>query len=202
MVFWSRSRTGDAPPSRGQGAGIAMVPDDAALVAAARSNPHAFGPLYERYVEPVYRYCYVRLGCREAAEDATGEVFAKALAGLARSGDGVFAAWLFRIAHNVVVDQHRRRRPVEPLEGAGDLLDPDPTPEEEAVAQAECLSLRAALAALPEAQRLAVELKLAGWSGEQIAATLGRSPAAVKQLRFRALGQLRTVLAEDEGDRP
>ena len=210
-MFRSRSRSGDAPASRAVAtcATPATAADDAVLVAAARGgDPRAFVPLYERYLGPVYRYCYVRLGSREAAEDATSEVFLKALAALPTYHDGAFAAWLFRIAHNVVIDAHRRRRPTAPLASAGDPADPDRTPEELAVAGDEAVALRAALAALPAEQRAAVELRLAGWSGEQIAQALDRSPAAVKQLRFRALGQLRRLLTHhgehptrSEGDR-
>ncbi len=57
-------------------------------------------------------------------------------------------------------------------------------------------------AELPPEQRAAVELQLAGWSGEQIAAALGRSPAAVKMLRFRALQRLRTALVPTAGSHP
>ena len=94
----------DSPHATGAGA----ADDDAALVAAARNDPRAFGALYECYLNPVYGYCYVRLGSREAAEDLTSEVFIKALAGLDCYRGGLFVAWLFRIARNVVIDAQRR----------------------------------------------------------------------------------------------
>lgn len=170
---------------------------DAALAAAAREDPRAFGPLYERYVDQVYRYCYVRLRSREAAEDATGEVFLRALAGLGSYRGGLFTAWLFRIARSVVVDSQRRRRPHEPVDSAGDRPDPALTPEEWAVAGAERAALWRALAELPEDQRAAVELRLAGWSVDEAAAALGRSAAAVRKLQFRAVRRLRRALAEE-----
>jgi len=173
-------------------------PNDAELVIAARTNPRAFVPLYERYLGPVYRYCYVRLDSREATEDATSDVFLKALAGLPSLRDQTFAAWLFQIAHNVVVDIYRRRRPVHPLETAEDQNDPTQTPEADVEARAEHEALYAALAQLSDEQRAAVELKLAGWSGEQIAAALGKSQAAVKMHRYRALDRLRTLLTQAE----
>jgi RNA polymerase sigma-70 factor, ECF subfamily len=86
---------------------VASTPDDEVLVAAARLDPRAFDAVYDRYVGPVYRYCHVRLGRREAAEDATSAVFLKALAGLDGYRPGNFPAWLFRIAANVVTDARR-----------------------------------------------------------------------------------------------
>jgi hypothetical protein len=89
-MSWSRATITQevcAPP--------ATAPDDAALVAAARVDPTAFAPLYARYLPPVYRYCYRRLGTSAAAEDATSEVFVKALAALPRFRAGSFRSWLF-----------------------------------------------------------------------------------------------------------
>ncbi len=169
-------------------------PTDAALVAAARGDPAAFLALYERYVERVYGYCLARLGDRAAAEDATSETFTKALAAIGRYQDGVFVAWLFRIAHNVVVDA-RRRRVAAPLAALDERPDPARGPDELALATAEGAAVRAALDALGADERAVVELPYAGWSGEAIAAHLGRSPAAVKQLRYRALRRLRILLA-------
>jgi RNA polymerase sigma-70 factor (ECF subfamily) len=193
-MVWSRSRTRAAAPYQGT---ETATPTDATLVAAARTDPQAFLLLYERYVARVYQYCYARLGSREAAEDATSEVFTKALAALGRYQDVLLAAWLFRIAHNVVVD-HYRRRPAAPLDAAWARPDPARGPEEAAIAAADGAGLQAALARLPLDQRAVVEMPYAGWSTEEIAAQLGRSPAAVKQLRFRAMKRLRALLTQPE----
>lgn len=174
--------------------------DDALLVAAARANPRAFAPLYRRYIGPIYGYCHLRLGSREAAEDATSEVFLKALAGLEGYRDGAFAAWLYRIARNVVVDAYRRRRWV-PMEEAADMPDRALGPDAVAIARSEAEALRRALARLAEDQRAAIELDLAGWTGPQIAAALGRSPGAVRVLRYRAHRRLRAILAAETDDK-
>jgi RNA polymerase sigma-70 factor, ECF subfamily len=71
-------------------------------------------------------------------------------------------------------------------------------PDELAVASERAQRLRAALATLPDEQRAAVELQLAGWPGEQIAAALDRSPEAVRMLRHRAITRLRTFLADED----
>lgn len=168
---------------------------DEDLVVAAQKDPKAFTPLYERYLEPIYRYCYLHLGHRESAEDATSEVFLKALANLHRYRSGLFVAWLFRIAKNVVTDVHRKRRATDALENFA-LAAPGLSPEESAEAQAEWEALLAALRTLPDEQRTVIELQLAGLGSAQIAATLGKSLAAVKMIRYRAVAQLRKLLVQ------
>jgi RNA polymerase sigma-70 factor (ECF subfamily) len=165
------------------------------LVSAAQADPHAFDALYERYLTQIYRYCYVRLGNREAAEDATSEVFLKALRGLDEYRGGTFIAWLYRIAGNVIIDTYRRRsHSTCPIENIGYLEDDAPTPETAAIMRAERSELNHALASLPPEYRTVIVLQLAGWTGEQIACTLDKTPAAVKMLRFRAVGRLRLLL--------
>jgi RNA polymerase sigma-70 factor (ECF subfamily) len=171
-------------------------PDDSSLVLATQADPQAFADLYKRYLERVYRYCYLRLRSHEAAEDVTSEVFLKALAGVGGFHGDVFAAWLFRICHHAVADANRRRHPSEPLVVGHDPPDRAPTPEEEAVASDERERLRAALGALPCEQRLVLELQLAGWTGDQMAAVLGKSGGAVRMLRFRAVARLREILRD------
>jgi RNA polymerase sigma-70 factor (ECF subfamily) len=182
------------PAATTPGAQSTPVPDDAALIAAARADPEAFGLVYERYVGVIYRYCYLRLGNATAAEDATSEVFLKALGGLPGFRNGNVAAWMLRIARNVVVDHHRRGRRATSLDQVEELADPRRTPEGDALARAEAEALRAAMNALPEDQRTTLTLQLAGWSGDQIAAALGKKPSAVYMLRARALVRMQKTL--------
>jgi len=170
--------------------------DERAQIARSQRDPAAFAPLYARYADRIYRYCRRRLGSREAAEDATSQVFTLALAGLAGYRGGSFAAWLFAIAHHVVANAGRRPPP-RPLDAAGALPDPAPTPEEAALAAENGRTTHALLAALPPDQRRVVELRLAGLTAAEIAAALGRSSAAVKMLQLRALKRLRALHAAD-----
>jgi RNA polymerase sigma-70 factor (ECF subfamily) len=174
----------------------AAIDDDAALVAAARRDPGAFDQLYLRYVDLVYRYCNRRLGGKEAAEDATSLVFAKALAALPRyRPDGPsFRSWLFAIAHNVVVDAQRASRHTRPITFASNLPDRMPTPEDVALAMEERRTLQALLAAVAPEQRRVLELRLAGLTTTEIAAALGRNPGAVRATQFRAVTRLRELL--------
>jgi len=157
--------------------------DEAALVARAVRDRAAFAPLYARYVGPVYGYCYRCLGKTEDAEDATSQTFYQALAALPRYHGASFSAWLFAIAHNVVVDMCRRRRPYLPLDAVPDPISLAPSPEDIALAADD---RRRVLASLSPAQRMVVELRLIGLRGAEIAAVLGRSLASVKMLQQRA----------------
>jgi RNA polymerase sigma-70 factor (ECF subfamily) len=94
--------------------------DERELVERAKRDPEAFGLLYERYVAQIYRYLYYRTGNPQDAEDLTARTFYRALEHLPRYQErGLpFAAWLYRIAHNIVVNwqRDRRRRPVVALD--------------------------------------------------------------------------------------
>ena len=168
--------------------------DESALVDAARADPRAFAALYHRHVSAIYRFCYRRLGTKEAAEDATAQVFTKALGGLAGYRGGSFQGWLFAIAHHVVVDEVRSTRLDVPLTAAAASIDPGPGPEEVGVDAEASRTLRALLAQLPLEQRRVVELRLAGLSGVEIAAALGRSHGTVRNLQHRTLLRLRALL--------
>jgi RNA polymerase sigma-70 factor (ECF subfamily) len=184
----------DAPRS-GSGPPLATDGDDeASLVAAAKADRRAFAPLYRRYVDPVYRYCYRRLGSREAAEDATSLVFARALAALPGCRDESFRSWLFAIAHNVIANDIRAARPQQPLAHVELLVDSAAGPEELAVTREARATVLDVLPHLPADQQRVLELRLAGLSGPEIAAALGRSHGSVRVAQSRAVARLRTLL--------
>lgn len=176
---------------------IEALPTDSELVAAARIDPHAFTVLYQRYVNNVHRYCYRRLGHREAAEDATSQIFMKVLASLPACRNTSFRAWLFAIAHNEVIDRRRRDRPSYPLDGIEALHDRGPSPEDQALASDDARRIQALLRQLPEHQRQVIELRMAGLTGTEIASALGRSQANVHVTQFRALSRLRELAEHD-----
>lgn len=197
-------RTVDEPGVSRPPATVAMGPplsagsDDAAIVARAQRDREAFALLYDRYLDRIYRFCYRRLDSREAAEDATSAVFTKALTALGtyQERPGGFRAWIFTIAHNVVTDVYRDRgrRPSEPLADDFDVADPDPSPEDAAVASDERRRLRALLAHLTPDQQQVIELRLAGLSGAEIGEILGRSRGAVNLAQHRAVKRLQRVV--------
>jgi RNA polymerase sigma-70 factor (ECF subfamily) len=170
-------------------------------VARSQADPAAFADLYRRYVDPIYRYCFRALGTKEAAEDATSLVFAKALAALPtyRADGSSFRAWLFAIAHNAVADDVRGRRPTEGLEEVMAIEDVAPSPEERFVREEADRSVRALLAQLPPEQARVVELRLAGLTGPEVARALGRNPNTVKVAQHRAYTRLRAMIKGQSG---
>ena len=188
-----------------------------AVITQARENPLAFAPLYRRLFPAVYGYCSRRLGDPEEAIDATAQTFTRALAALPRfipdpeRPGATFRSWLFAIAHNTVVDAERRRcrgphshsadETPETIRALGRLVDTGPSPEEWVVAADEGRRLRSLLLQLTEGQRHVVELRLAGLTGAEIAASLGISVGAVKAMQFRAYARLRTLLSEQSDAR-
>ncbi len=165
--------------------------DDALLVKHAWQKPDAFGVLYQRYLTPIYRYLYRRLGNTHDTEDLTAQVFTEALEGLVacryREG-GCFIAWLFTIARRRTVDFYRQR-PVE-------QLDDPPSPEiglMAAIEKGEDLQrLAHLLAGLDEERQELLRLRFsAGLSFAEIGLIEGRSEAAVKMTIYRTLEHLR-----------
>ncbi|MGI9149442.1 MAG: RNA polymerase sigma factor [Chloroflexota bacterium] len=107
--------------------------DDAVLVTAGRADPAAFGALYERYVRPIYRYCVHQLGSREVAEDATGEVFLRALAAL----DSYRGGWLrpgCSVSPRTSSSMYAGAAKSVPIEVACEPVDPEPGPEHQPMA--------------------------------------------------------------------
>jgi RNA polymerase sigma-70 factor (ECF subfamily) len=193
MPGWFRSRA-PSLPERGDD----DPPDEADLVAMAVDSPLAFAPLYLRYLDPVHQYCYRRLGSREAAEDATSQIFERVLKALPTYRGGIFRAWLFTIAHNVITDSYRSSRPHEPLAAAEEVIDPAPEPEEIALLADEQRLLQAALPLLPVDQRRVMELRLTGLPSTEVAVVLGRTPESVRTLQTRAIKRLQTLLNQTE----
>ena len=167
---------------------------DADLVARAQIDRQVFALLYRRYLDPVHKYCYRRLGSREAAEDATSLVFTKAFASLPTYRAGSFRSWLFAIAHHVITDDLRARRVLAELDAAAEMPDREPTPEEVVMAAEATSSVVRLLAGLPAGQRHVVELRLAGLTGREVAELLGCSLAGVKIAQVRAYTRLRDQL--------
>ncbi|MCS7088303.1 MAG: sigma-70 family RNA polymerase sigma factor [Thermoflexales bacterium] len=190
-----------------------MSETESDLVRRAKTDREAFGLLYERYVTAIYRYVFYRVGNVQDAEDLTARVFLRALNHIHRYDErGLpFSAWLYRIAHNVVVNFHRdqRRHPSLSLEEVAEDVERHPTAattdeDAEAVDQAfDAARARAhllrAIRHLPEERQHLLVLKFVqGLSNAEIGAIMNRSEGAVKSLYHRTLIQLRALMEQLE----
>ena len=176
-------------------------PDWELVARVADGEIDAFEPLVACHQERLLRVCERLLGDREAARDATQEVFLKAFrkAG-ALEPQGRFFTWLYRVAVNHCLNRLRRRRLVrfvsfagEREEGGGPAEPPAPgaDPEQALAARRRWQATRRALGRLPETQRAVLVLaRFEGLSYRQIAAALEITEAAVESRLFRALRAL------------
>ncbi len=173
--------------------------DERQLIELARSEPDAFGELYERNVERIYRYIYYRVGNEADAEDLTARTFHQALASISRYVDrgAPFAAWLYRIAHNLVANHHRsgKRWQLASLEDQELLGKPADAPEPAAETQERASALWAAIRRQPEERQRLLILKFADClSNDEIGRLMGRTESSIKSLYFRTLKALRADL--------
>lgn len=168
--------------------------NEADLIRSAQEHPEAFGALYERHVDSVYRYLQLRVGSAEAA-DLTQQVFLKALRSLPqyRTRGLPFLAWLFRIARNLATDYHRSS-----MHSPGELL-PDivdvtrlASPEEAALQMERLRYLRSLLCDLGADKRELLAMRFAGGlTSREIAAVMGKSEAAIKKQLARIIHSLK-----------
>jgi RNA polymerase sigma-70 factor, ECF subfamily len=201
------------PPADEPGSGFPDRPDpsDPAtevwnLVERAKAgDAEAFGLIYDRYVDTVFRFVYFRVGNRQLAEDLTSETFLRALKRL-----GSFTwqgrdlgAWLVTIARNLVADHFKSGR--YRLEvTTGDVLDaeredrgPEGSPEAAVVDHITNVTLLTAVKQLnPEQQECIVLRFLQGFSVAETARAMGKNEGAIKALQYRAVRALHRLLPE------
>jgi len=174
------------------------VQDEQSLVQRARQHDEeAFAELYEKYFDKIYRYISLKIGNRIEAEDMTQQVFINALSSISSfKWRGLpFSAWLFRIAHNQVVDHLRKktRQPTFSLNESITASNDNPQKMTEQNMDIEQLVL--ATRNLTIAQQEVIALRFAGELPiSQVAKIMGKSEGAVKALQHSAVVSLRKIL--------
>lgn len=175
-----------------------MIPKQDLLVQAKQLEPCALAEIYDLYSPRLYRYAIRLLGDACIAEDCVAETFSRFLQAL-QKGKGprdYLQAYLFRAAHNFIVDHYRHQQP--------ECILDDDTPDCENTEENASLNIRqhhvrAALLELTKDQGQVIALKfLEGWENEEIARVLNKPVGAVKSLQHRALAHLQKILLDDE----
>lgn len=178
---------------------VADASEEALLEAAAQYDEAALGELYDRYEAKIFNYIYRRTGDETLAEDLTAQVFLKMLEAIRdrKAWRSSFSGWLYRIAHNLVIDHYRRKG----RQGTVDIEEAAPVASQEApidTAVEQSLDierLRAAIRRLTDEQAEVVSLRfLEGYSISEVAKLMDRSEGAIKALQYRAVATLRMFL--------
>jgi RNA polymerase sigma-70 factor (ECF subfamily) len=174
--------------------------DEMTLVEKAKVDPEAFSALYERYFQRIYSYVSWRIGSRRDVEDLVSDIFTKALGKLSSfkwQKGATFSSWIFRIAHNAVVDYYRakgKRRHVD--------LDDLPEIESGGLSPSEALdqrrlfeTLSQMIQELPPRQAEIITMRFFGeMRNKEIAKVLEIEEKTVSSSLFRGLKKLHNVL--------
>ncbi len=181
---------------------IGQDEDRQLAVRAAGGDVSAFGLLYDRHVDAIYRYIYYRVRDDAEAEDLTSDVFMRALKAMPRyEPRQAFLAWLYRIARNAVIDRARRGNRQVSFEDALEhpTADQIVEPDVELLAHADSDTLRNALAKLTPLQQEVIVLRfLEGYSTHEVANLVGKREGTIRGIQFRAIGALRQLIPSRE----
>ena len=175
-----------------------------ALVRRAQAgDAEAFGLIYDRYVDTVFRFIYFRVGNRQLAEDLTADTFLRALRRIGSftwQGRDI-GAWLVTIARNLVADHFKSGRyrlevtTSDVLEADREDRGPEGSPESAVVDHITNVALLAAVKKLnPEQQECIVLRFLHGFSVAETAKAMGKNEGAIKALQYRAVRTLARLL--------
>lgn len=163
-----------------------------ALINRARvGNAAAFGQLYDAYIKKIYDFIFYKTMQQDLAEDICSEVFMKAWKNISSFKDGSFAAWIYKIARNTIIDHYRKQKPNSNIEDYWDLEDDTDLPEE-IDKNLRLGKIRQALSELKSRDREIIIMRL--WldlSFADIAQRLEQKEGAVKMSFSRAIVRLK-----------
>jgi RNA polymerase sigma-70 factor, ECF subfamily len=166
-------------------------------------DPDSFGKLYDEYVDQIFRYVYYKVGNFAESQDLTGQTFLKAFENIDsyEQRDVAFSSWLYRIAHNLLVDYFRResKRENVPIEDQPPTPSTRGNPVETVLADLDSERLYRALNKLTHNQREVLVLKfIDNMSNNQVAEIMGISVGAVKSTQKRGLLALNRILSNSD----
>lgn len=175
--------------------------DISALVLKAQEgDTDAFAKLYDELVTPLYRYVYYRVE-PDIAEDITEEAFLKAWQNLKKykPGEHPFSAWLFRIAHNLVVDHYRKKQDFTEIDENLPAKESDIDPKRNTSLKIDKIQLHKIIRKLPDNYQQVIVLKyINDLSNPEISSVMGKSEGAIRTLQSRALKELRDMIEKND----
>lgn len=195
------SRAGTFATS-GEATALSDLSEKVLLEGAAIFDERALGELYDRYEARIYSYIYRRTGNESLAEDLTAQVFLKMLEAIRsdKAWHSSFSGWLYRIAHNAVIDYYRQRDRQQQvsLEDTLTTTASDHNPVVMAEVSLDAERLRIAISRLTEEQAEVITLRfLEGYSISEVAEMLDKTEGSIKALQYRAVTTLRQLLQHE-----
>jgi RNA polymerase sigma-70 factor (ECF subfamily) len=183
-------------------AALVDIDEEQLLANAFNYEEAALSVLYDRYEARIYSYVYRRTGDQTLAEDLTGQVFLKMLEAIRnrKAWHSSFSGWLYRIAHNLVIDYYRQRdhQIQVSLEDEPTLPALDDNPVLATELKLDVERLRAAIARLTDEQAQVISLRfLEGYSINEVADMMNKTEGSIKALQYRAVANLRQLLQAD-----
>src|SRR5438105_238397 len=179
-----------------------MICNEAELAQKASMHDQAaFAELYNAYVEKIYKYIYYKVSNPSDAEDLCEQVFLKAWEAIGRyTWCGYpFSSWLYKLAHNLVVDYYRTRREAMPITDLLSTPDEPVDPENRLYQSLEAEELGEAIQHLTAEQRQVISLKfMEGYDNSDIAQIMNKKESAIRALQYRALRSLQSILDAEE----
>ncbi len=171
------------------------------LVRRAQKDPAQFGPLYDGYIQRVYRFLLARTANPADAEDLTSQTFLTAVEKINEyRPNGHFSAWLFRIARNKQIDLYRKRKKQADIELDENLPAPDEDMLGHLIQNERQSALRRRMAALSDKERELIHLRLAArMSFAEMGAYLNQNSEAVKKSYYRIIQRLKAGMEVDHG---
>ena len=172
------------------------------ILCAKAGDKDAFGQLYDSYFKQIFRYVRLRCGVLQDAEDIVEEVFIRAWNNLPsfkqHREKNLFRAWLFRIAHNLLVDKFRKGDRLAPVEQVPEKIENDNRIETVIIRKDESVQMMEAVHRLDERMQQVIIARFgAELSHKETASMLHISPANVRVIQYRALEKLRELLGND-----
>jgi RNA polymerase sigma-70 factor (ECF subfamily) len=174
--------------------------EDATLISLAQAGDvEAFGTLYRRYLDPIFRYVRVRVGNEQIAEDLTETIFLRAYENLSRYKERgkPFSAFLYQVARNLLVDYYRKQDKEVSLESAERVPKDLPTMDDQIIQDERLRDIYCALDGLPPDYQEVIRLRvMLGMPTSTVSTWMGRKEGATRVLLHRALQALRRRLGE------
>ncbi len=191
-------------PATGDAASQLLEDAEARLLvrAAQQYDDRALARIYHLYADRIFRYVFFRIGERNRAEDLTGEVFVRLLENVGNFRMGAhghalaLTGWIYRIAHNLIIDEYRRQKVRAEIDPLPDWWEETPDLDLSLDFHLTRADLQFALQQLTDDQQTVILLRFdEGMTSAEIAGIIGKTETAVKALQRRALATLARLLA-------